>query len=120
MPLVMAREDLEHAREVLERAWRLQAGRAPDDFEADLDRLATWFHPKLRGQTVRDRIIALPALEAGAAQMPTTVLLACGDERYLVTPEGRAWLECAREPRSAPGDQFMFSAEQAAPLERTL
>jgi hypothetical protein len=120
MPLVMAREDLEHAREVLERAWRFQVGRAPGDFEVDLDRLANWFHPKLRGQTVRERIIALPELEAGAAQLPAAVLLPCGDERYLVTPEGRAWLECAREPRTASGGQFVFSAEQSPPLERKL
>ncbi len=120
MPLVIVREDLEHAREVLERAWRVQAGRALADFEADLERLANWFHPRLRGQTIRERIIHLPELEVGAAQLPATVLLPCGDRRYLVTPEGRAWLECAREPRSAPGDQFVFSAEQSLPLEGKL
>lgn len=120
MPLVMARGDLEHAREVLERAWRLQAGRAPSEFDSDLDRLASWFHPKLRGQTLRTRIIALPELQLGAARLPATVLVACGDERYLVTPEGRAWLECAREPRSASANQFVFSAEQSQLLEQKL
>jgi hypothetical protein len=120
MPLVIAREDLEHACEVLERAWRLQAGHAPRDFDADVDRLANWFDPRLRGQTVRKRIIALPELEPGAARLPATVLLPCGDQRYLVTPEGRAWLACAREPRSASADQFVFSAEQSLPLERKL
>jgi len=120
MPLVMLPGDLAHARDVLKRAWRQQTGHPPGDFDADLERLADWFHPKLRGQTVRDRITALEELDAGSAELPTTVLLPCGDGRYLVTPEGRAWLECAEEPRSTIGGEAVFSAEQATPFERKL
>jgi hypothetical protein len=105
---------------MLQEAWQLQAGRALGEFDADLTRLAKWFHPKLRGQTLRDGIVSLGKLENGAAQLPATILLPCGDDRYLVTPEGRAWLECVREPRSASGDHVVFSAEQAPPLERKL
>jgi len=120
MPLVMLAPDLAHACDLLERAWHLQAGRPPGNFDADLECLADWFHPKLRGQTVRDRITALEELDAGSAELPATVLLPCGDDRYLVTPEGRAWLECAQEPRSTSGGEVVFSVDQAMPIERKL
>lgn len=120
MPLVMQRADVDHAIDVLARIWRAQAGGAPRDFDGDAEGLSRWFHPKLRGQSVRNALVALPQVDVGAAHLPPSVLLDCGDDRHLVTPEGRAWLECARDARSAGGDPTVFSAEQAAPFERKL
>jgi hypothetical protein len=120
MPLVMDDEDVAHVQSVLGRAWELQAGRPTGDFEGDLQELAGWFDPKLRGQTLREKLVALPALDAGAARLPATILVPCGDERYLVTPEGRAWLECSRAPHSGTGSQVIFGSAEAAPLEREL
>jgi hypothetical protein len=120
MPLAMAEEDVAHAQGVLERAWRLQAQAPLGRFDDDLERLARWFHPRLRGPTLRDKLIALQPLEAGAAQLPETVLLPCGEDRFLLTPEGRAWLDCAQSARNDSRGQVIFSVDQAAPYERKL
>jgi hypothetical protein len=120
MPLVMGKEDLAHAQMLLGRAWALQAGRATAGFEEDLQDLAGWFDPKLRGQTLREKLAALPPLDAGAARLPATILMPCGDDRYLVTPEGRAWLECSRAPHSETGGQVVFASTEVAPLEQEL
>jgi len=121
MPLVMQRADVDHAIDVLERVWRAQAGRAPRDFDRDLERLGEWFHPKLRGLTVRKALNALPPVEVGAAQLPSSVLLPCGDGRHLVTPEGRAWLDCAHAACTDEADEpVVFATETAAPFERDL
>jgi hypothetical protein len=120
MPLVMQRADVDHAIDVLERVWRAQAGRAPRDFDSDLERLADWFHPKLRGLTVRKALIALPPVEVGAAELPSSILLPCGDGRHLVTPEGRAWLDCAHAACAEAAAPVVFATESAAPFERRL
>jgi hypothetical protein len=120
MPLVMQRADVDYAIDALERVWRVQAGRAPRDFDRDLERLADWFHPKLRGLTVRNALIALPPVEVGAAELPSLVLLPCADGRHLVSPEGRAWLECAHAARAEPADPVVFATESAVPFERKL
>jgi len=120
MPLVMADPDVSHAQCVLTHAWLLQVGRALHDFEADIEELAGWFHPKLRGLTVRDRLASLPALDPGARRLSATVLMPCGDDRYLVTPEGRAWLECVGDARDVGDGHLVFTAAQAEPYERKL
>lgn len=120
MPLTMADSDVGHAQDVLTSAWLLQAGRDVRDFEADIEELAGWFHPKLRGLTVRDRLARLPSLDPGARRLSTTVLMPCGDARYLVTPEGRAWLECVGDARDVGDGHLVFSAAQAEPYERRL
>lgn len=120
MPLVMAEEDVIYARGVLEQAWVLQAGRPPGDFNDDLKALENWFHPKLRGLTLRESLADLPALDADERTLSATVLLPCGDERFLVTPEGRAWLECVDGARNVGDGQFVFTPAQAEPLERRL
>lgn len=120
MPLVMAEDDVRYAQRVLRDAWQLQSGRPPAAFEADLDALASWFHPKLRGATLRERLVALKPLDRNAAWLPESVLLPCGDRRFLLTPEGRAWLECSASPRSVTGKRSVFSADQALPFERRL
>jgi hypothetical protein len=120
MPLVMAQDDVRYAQHVLRDAWQLQSGRPPAAFEADLDALANWFHPKLRGATLRERLVALEPLDRNAAWLPESVLLPCGDRRFLLTPEGRAWLECSANPRSVADKQSVFSADQALPFEHRL
>jgi hypothetical protein len=120
MPLAMTHDDAHHAQEVLLRAWRLQFDRPPQEFLQDLEVLAGWFHPKLRGATLRKKLVQLAPLEGGAALLPESVLLPCGDERFLVTPEGRAWLECLDKPESVGEDQIVFSSKQAIPYERDL
>lgn len=120
MPLVMARTDVEHAAGVLSRAWLLQAGRSTRGFEADLEELEKWFHPRLRGPTLRDRLADLPALEPDVVRLPHTVLVPCGADRYLVTPEGRAWLECLAGARDMGDGHRVFTAAQAEPFERRL
>lgn len=120
MPLVMADSDVAQVQGILTRAWLPQAGRALRDFEADVEELAGWFHPKLRGQTIRDRLAGLPALDRGARRLSATVLMPCGDERYLVTPEGRAWLECVGDARDVGDGHLVFTGAQAEPYERRL
>ncbi len=120
MPLVMHEDDLAHASRLLAGAWVLQAGSPPGSFALDLPSLADWFHPRLRGMTLRARLEELPPLDAGAARLPATVLIPCGDERYLVSPEGRAWLACTDEARRTEAGQVVFAAGQAAPYEERL
>jgi len=120
MPLVMDGQDVAHAQGVLGRAWEMQADRPTGEFGADLQALADWFDPKLRGQTLRDKLVELPPLDPGVMRLPAMILLPCGDGRYLVTPEGRAWLECSRAPHAESGGQVIFSTAEAAPLERQL
>ncbi len=120
MPLVMHEDDLAHASKVLSTAWVLQAGSRPGSFASDLSRLADWFHPRLRGMTLRARLEELAPLDTGPGRLPATVLMPCGDERYLVTPEGRAWLACIVEARRTDGAQVIFAASQAASYEYRL
>lgn len=112
MPLVLNETDAAHAQSVLTEGWYLQAGRPLGELTEDFDDLAKWFHPKLRGQTVRARLASLPALEVGASQLPAAVLLPSGDARYLVTPEGRVWLDCVEEARDAGDGYLVFTPSQ--------
>lgn len=115
MPLVMAVTDADHASAALSHAWLLQAGRAIRDFDDDLEALAQWFHPKLRGQTLRERLTELSALGHDGARVPAAVLLPCGDGRYLVTPEGRAWLACLDLARDLGDGHLSFTPSQGEP-----
>lgn len=117
MPLVMQAEDHAYAVRLVRTAWALQAGSPPASFSDDVGRLADWFHPRLRGMTLRDRLGELPPLETGPGVLHEEVLLACGDGRYLVTPEGRAWLECATGVVPADDGIVIFAAEQGLELE---
>src|SRR5690349_16201414 len=121
MPLVMAKDAVDHARRVLVRAWELQMGQELSDFAGDVEALEGWFHPKLRGATLRKKLLDLRALDVhGAERLPHVVLLPCGDERYLVTPEGRAWLECSSSPTGKADGRLVFTAELAQPFEQQI
>jgi hypothetical protein len=121
MPLVMAKDDVDHAQRILVRAWELQMGRQVSDFPADLDALEGWFHPKLRGATLRKRLLDLGQLDVtGTQRLPPVALLPCGDERFLVTPEGRAWLDCSRTPTGKADGRLVFQAELAEPFEQQI
>lgn len=120
MPLVLDEEDVRRVQRVTTEAWELQSGRPPADLEEDLEALAAWFHPKLRGATLRARLVNLEPLALSPAGIPPLVLLPCGEGRGLLTPEGRAWLACSAEPRSRTGGQFVWAADQGYPLEAQL
>ena len=96
-------------------------GRRVSDFSDDLEALEKWFHPKLRGVTLRKKLLELGQLDAnGAERLPPLMLLPCGDERYLVTPEGRAWIECSRTPTGKAEGRLVFEAELAQPFEQQI
>lgn len=120
MPLVLDEEDVRRVQRVATEAWELQSGRPPASFEEDLGELATWFHPKLRGATLRARLGDLEPLALSPTGIPSVVLLPCGEGRGLLTPEGRAWLACSAEPRSRMGGQLVWVADQGHPLETRL
>jgi hypothetical protein len=120
MPLVLDTEDVRRVQLVATEAWGLQAGRSPGKVEEDLEALAAWFHPKLRGATLRTRLGDLEPLALFPSGIPPLVLLPCGEGRGLLTPEGRAWLEVSTEPRSRTGGQLVYSAEQGRTLEARL
>ncbi len=87
----------------------------------DLDDLSTWFHPKLRGATLRERLVDLEPLESpGAERLPPLVLLPCGEDRFLVTPEGRGWLECSSEPTDKKDGTLVYSPTQGAEVQLQL
>jgi len=120
MPLVLDEEDVRRVQRVATEAWEHQSGRPPGDLEEDLGALAAWFHPKLRGATLRARLGDLEPLALSPAGIPPLVLLPCGEGRGLLTPEGRAWLACSAEPRSRTGGQFVWTVDQGRPLETLL
>jgi hypothetical protein len=121
MPLVVPAEDVTHAQRVLTTAWELQMGRRIGDLREDLDDLAVWFHPKLRGATLREKLVELEPLESlGTDRLPSLILLACGEDRFLVTPEGRAWLECSSQPDDKNEQTFVYSPDQGRVIESEL
>lgn len=120
MPLVLGAEDARRVTRAAEEAWELQTGRPPGEFEKDLEALAAWFHPRLRGVTLRTRLGELEPLRVAVSGIPALVLLPCGEGRWLLTPEGRAWLALSGEPRSRSRGQLVFAAEQGRPLEARL
>lgn len=69
MPLVLDEEDVRRVQRVATEAWELQSGQPPAGLEEDLDALAAWFHPKLRGATLRAR---LGNLEPLALSLPAS------------------------------------------------
>lgn len=120
MPLVLDTEDVRRVQLVATEAWERQAGRPPAEVGEDLVELAKWFHPKLRGATLRSKLSDLEPLALSASGIPALVLLPCGEGRGLLTPEGRAWLEVSAEPRSRTGRQLVYSPEQGRSLEARL
>lgn len=121
MPLVMAKDDVDHAHRVLTRCWEFQTGQQLSNFPDDLEALEKWFHPKLRGVTLRKKLLDLSPLDVhGTDRLPPVMLLPCGDGRFLVTPEGRAWLECSRSPTGKADGRLVFEAELAQPFEQQI
>jgi hypothetical protein len=120
MPLVLDADDVRRVQRVATEAWELQAGRPPAEIEEDLEALASWFHPKLRGATLRAKLGDLEPLTLPPSGVPPLVLLPCGEGRGLLTPEGRAWLEVSTKPRSRTNGQLVYSAEQGRTLEARL
>lgn len=121
MPLVMAGDDVDHAQRIITQAWNLQMGRQLSDFAGDLEGLGAWFHPRLRGATLRKKLLDLGQLDArGPERLPPMILLPCGDERYLVTPEGRAWLDCSRTPTGKADGRLVFETQLAQPFEQQI
>jgi len=104
MPLVMTPAEHREAVGALERAWCAQFGRTIGDLDGDLDALRAFFDPVARGLRLRQLLDELPPLNA-APRLPEVVLMDCGEDRGLVTPEGRAWLELAASP--TPSDDLL-------------
>lgn len=119
MPLAIRQADALRAKNVIEDVWGKQFGTGPGPFDEDLDLLADWFHPKLRGQTLRDALDGLKETSSSSG-IPDQIILPCGGGTHLVTPEGRTWLECLSDAKTSSGGIYVFRSDEIEPRERAL
>ena len=76
--------------------WRAQMGRLPGDVQADLSSLDTYFNPIATGRRLRQALADLPVTEGHSKYAGEPLVIAVGDTKHLVTPEGRLFLEFIR------------------------
>lgn len=106
-------EDAQLLIDDLSRVWRAQQGKAPGKLEADLRLLRRWFHPKSAGHRLRNELDQVPVTQLRSKFAVEPFLVGLGDDRYLLTPEGRVLLatlsnldrsdhELVLQPRSYP------------------
>jgi len=111
VPLALEAADAAALRADLEELWFVLAGRPPARFEADVEVLATYWHPKLRGATVRDRLARLgrPAPRPRSAYLTDELALWVDEDRALLTVEGYLLLQTL--PVSPSGVAVILSAD---------
>jgi hypothetical protein len=86
--------------QVLGHLWLLQMASVPDDFKNDLLSLGRFFDPATTGGRLRKELSQLQSVDESLTTTlepyMDTLALQVGHGRWLVTPEGRAFLEIAR------------------------
>jgi hypothetical protein len=92
---------------VLHHAWYSQMGREPGPLADDLEALSDWFDPTKPGEKLRAAVDRIRPTEPGyravlAELVARDLLLEAGRDRYIVSPEGRGFIELYPSVRQEP------------------
>ncbi len=90
VPLALEAVDAAALRSDLAELWLALAQRLPSSLEEDIELLAAYWHPKLRGATVRERLSRLPrpAGRPSSAYLTDDLARSIDEDRALLTVEG--------------------------------
>lgn len=115
VPLALESNDARQLHDDLAGIWFAIAGRAHGNLQDDVDLLATYWHPRLRGATIRERLSRLVAPTSIPTSLYLSDSLACwiDDERALITLEGYLVLRAIPDT-SAPTVIFPTTLVSAA------
>jgi hypothetical protein len=116
VPLLLEVADATRLRSELTLLWHALSGRAPGTLAADLGELAKWWHPKLRGATVRELIGSLSPVPEGLASpfLNDRLWAQIDDQRGIITVEGRIVLAVLDEAETVVGSSLVVSTAQLA------
>ena len=103
VPLALDAADAAGLREGLSELWRSLADRPMGPLADDLGVLAKWWHPRLRGGTLRDRLADLPRVSVGADTLYLSDRLVAWVEpgAGVITVEGRLVLGILEDLRAS-------------------
>ncbi|MDE0321852.1 MAG: hypothetical protein OXI97_18430 [Acidimicrobiaceae bacterium] len=103
----------------LSAAWEAVFGTPVGELEDDLETARRWFDPVAQGQRLRREIARLAPMPQRISKLKPPMVLSVGQDRYLVTPEGRCALDLLKH---LPEDQAVHyvTASQIAIYERRL
>lgn len=118
VPLALDAADVGVLRSDLAELWFVLTGRLPSSLDEDVEVLAAYWHPKLRGATVRDRLARLPrpATRPSSAYLTDELARWIDDDRALLTVEGYLVLQTL--PASTPGTVVLSSADVSSAYAR--
>jgi hypothetical protein len=121
LPLAMPRQRAIVIVAALRVLWRRQTGRDFADLSRDLESLDRFFDPLATGQRLRQRLALVDAgSEPISSAIPPSCVAAIDESRALVTPEGRAVVECLDRALQGDGDPIVINQEWVAGLEHRL
>jgi hypothetical protein len=105
-------------RQQLTDLWQLTMGRSPGGLEADLELSRKWFDPVAQGERLRRELSALPTVPKGASELASPWTYHVGENKWLVTPEGRCVLDLLEALPIAP--IHLISDDLLVPYDRLL
>lgn len=114
MPLALDVFDAAELRGALAELWFTLAGRPPLSFDEDIEILEAYWHPKLRGATVRDRLarVPRPSTRPSSAYLTNELAQWIDDDRALLTVEGYLVLQTL--PASSSDSVVLSSTDVGA------
>ena len=114
VPLLLEAPDATRLRSELTALWHTLAGRPPSSLSDDLGELAKWWHPKLRGATLRELVAALPSVpDAPVSPFLNDRLWAqIDDQRGIISVEGRVLLAVLGEAETIGESSVVISSAQ--------
>ena len=112
VPLMLEVADAERLSSELGALWDALAGRPPGDVDRDLELLAKWWDPRLRGSTLRERIGALPATPDPLAGpfLNDRLWARIDDRRGVISAEGRILLTVLDEAQTIGDSSVIVSS----------
>lgn len=103
------------------RVWRFQMGTPPGQLDRDLESLKMYFDPIASGTRLRTALASLPSIDEDLVEgIPTSILITAGEERFLVTPEGRGALDCLAAALDEGGEVTVIRQEWVIGVEHRL
>lgn len=120
VPLALTRADGDALIATLRALWQAQCGQLPGELDSDVEMLARWWHPKLRGSTVRQRLAELPpaGVDLRTSFLTDELVVRIDEVRGLVTVEGRLVYQALMEAPSSAGSIVISPSTVAAVSNR--
>jgi hypothetical protein len=91
--------------------WRECCGLDPGLLEEDLERCRKWFDPVAQGQRLRRQLSTLPVISKIVRDPGEPLTIRVGDDRCLVTPEGRCALDLLSGLHKDPAGHVIGDAQ---------